>query len=212
MSKVKVPVLKAALFALLLGGVVALTLYWASNWFFKTKNLQTLIKSPELGHEGSGDVVWPVGSKMPELEFKTLNEKGSYSLSQDRASLKIVNFWASWCEPCVEEFSSLARLMKKFDQGQISFVGISEDKSLKEAQDFIKAFATDFEGLDGIYFAFDEAKKMSKKYGVLALPETFILGAEGKLIRRISGFEVWDSKGAVDYVQSLVDQELKGSK
>lgn len=207
MSKSKKPFFKALFYALFFGGLIAFLLYWASSLFFETKSLQTLIKSPDLGQSGSGEQIWPIGSQMPEVEFKGLRSSKVYSLSQDPAPLKIINFWASWCEPCVEEFSSLGRLMEQFDEGQISFVGISEDKTREEAQEFIAAFSEDFQGLSDVHFGFDQDKFFSKKYGVLALPETFLLDKKGKLLRRVSGFEVWDAKSAVDYIQKLIDKQ-----
>ncbi len=198
----------SAVLAVLIGAVVCFLLYFFSAWFFKAKQNQTLVKSSELGNSSKGDLVFPVGSTMPDLSFIELKNGITYSLSSDESSIKIVNFWASWCEPCVEEFSSFANLIKEFN-GRVSFVGINEDKSVDEAKEFLQAFKNDFKGLEKVYFGFDENQVFSKKYGILALPESFIVNGKGKLIRRVSGYENWDSEGAKEYFRSLLNKDMK---
>ena len=104
------------------------------------------------------------------MSFKETFER----LLSDNKTVKVINFWASWCEPCVEEFSSFARLIRSYE-GQISFYGVGQDKTIKESRDFVKAFSNDFNGLEKTYFSFDKNKNTAKRYGVLALPEKFIV-------------------------------------
>lgn len=209
MSKSKTAVLKSVVLALIVGTGLAFVLYKGSEVFFSAKRKQTLVKNIELGQEGSGELVFPVGSQMPNISFKALSGTGGvYDLQKDKSALKIINFWASWCEPCVEEFSSFARLLKKTKE-PVAFVGVSEDKTLKDAKDFLKAFSGDFKDLENVHFGFDDNKKHSLKYGLLALPESFIVDANNKLIRRVSGFERWDSKEAIDYFNHLIDEQKK---
>lgn len=205
MTNLKVIVAKSTIYAGLLGALVALILYILSTWFFDAKNKQTLIQSTDLDHSSGGEVVFPVGIKLPEIEFKGLFSGQRYVLNADPAQVRVVNFWASWCEPCVEEFSSFARLIRKFE-GKVSFVGINEDKTVEEAEEFLKAFAVDFKGLSGVYFGFDEGKQLFEQYGILALPESFLIDSKGQLIRRVSGFEKWDSQGAIGYFQMLIEK------
>ncbi len=203
MNSLRSTTVKSAVYASLLGALVALVLYVLSTWFFNAKNKQTLIQSTELGKVSDGEVVFPIGAQMPELSFADMSSQETYTLSKDPLKIKIVNFWASWCEPCVEEFSSFARLIRKFE-GRISFVGVNEDKSVDIAKEFLEAFSVDFKGLTGVYFGFDEGKALSDRYGILALPESFLIDPDGKLIRRVSGFEKWDSPGAIEYFESLL--------
>jgi len=192
--------------ALVAGTALALVLYKASDEFFSAKRQQTLVKTTELGASSSGEVVFPIGAEVPNITFDSISGGVPYDMEADKSSLKIVNFWASWCEPCVEEFSSFARLLGEMN-GDVAFVGVSEDKTLTDAKDFLKAFNSDFQSLDHVYFGYDTDKKYSKAYGLLALPETFIVDADNKLLRRISGFERWDTKQAVDYFKKLVQKQ-----
>lgn len=199
--------------ALIVGTSLAAVLYKASDNFFSAKRKQTLIKTSELGKVSSGEVVFPIGAQVPNIKFKAVldNGGGPYDMAKDPNSLKIVNFWASWCEPCVEEFSSFARLLGKV-KGEVSFVGVSEDKTLKDAQDFLKAFDSDFKNLKSVHFGFDADKTHSSNYGLLALPESFIIDADNKLVRRISGFEQWDTKEAVEYINKLIEKQEASKK
>jgi len=210
MNKLKKTAFLSISLALVAGAVLALVLYKASDEFFSAKRQQTLVKTTELGASSSGEVVFPIGANVPNIVFESISGGVPYDMATDKTSLKVVNFWASWCEPCVEEFSSFARLLKKV-KGDVSFVGVSEDKTLADAKDFLKAFNSDFQNLGNVYFGYDNDKKYSKAYGLLALPETFIVDADNKLVRRISGIEQWDTKQAVDYFNRLI-QEQKASK
>jgi len=189
------PWIKALVASVVLSFLVAFGLYYFSEQFFKAKNKQTMITSSDLGPSVDSDVILPVGQKVPDfalIDVMSSSNTLERLLSENR-TVKIINFWASWCEPCVEEFSSFSRLIRDYD-GQVSFYGVGQDKTEKESRDFIKAFSSEFKDLDDVYFLFDNNKKTSKSYGVLALPETFIVGKDGKLLKRVTGFFDWDQE------------------
>lgn len=206
MNKPKNTAFKSIALSLIVGTALAVVLYKASDEFFSAKRKQTLVKTTELGAASSGEVVFPIGAKLPNIKFEPISGGAAYDMAADKSSLKIINFWASWCEPCVEEFSSFARLLSQVE-GNVSFVGVSEDKTLSDAKDFLTAFDSDFKNLNNVHFGFDVDKAYSKKYGLLALPESFIVDAENKLIRRVSGFEKWDAKSAIAYFNRLLAEQ-----
>lgn|GEM_PF-2182881 len=211
MNKPKKTAILSILLALVFGAALATVLYKASDQFFSAKRAQTQVKTSELGKVSSGEMVFPIGTEVPNIKFDSLTKDGvSYDMEKDLNTLKVVNFWASWCEPCVEEFSSFARLLEQLD-GEVTFVGVSEDKTIKDAKDFLKAFDADFQNLENVHFGFDFEKKDSSNYGLLALPESFIINSENKLVRRVSGFEQWDTKEAVAYFKKLI-KDQKASK
>lgn len=205
------PWLKALVISIFCGAIVAFSLYYFSEAFFKAKNKQTLVKSSDLGNDPDSEIILPVGGQVPDFKLKELDSNEFVSLKEDKVSVKIINFWASWCEPCVEEFSSFARLMKKFDEGdQLKFYAIGEDESLEVSKNFLKAFSSDFKTVENAFFFHDEDKRVSKTYGVLALPETFVVGPNGTLIRRVTGFENWDTEQAIKYFSGLIKKYVKG--
>ncbi len=207
MSKLRSVTVKSAVYACLMGAVGTIILYVPSNWFFNAKNKQTLIQSTGLG-KTLDNKIFPIGTKLPPFSFTDLLSGEIYLLEKDLKPIKIINFWASWCKPCVEEFSSFARLIKQLNN-QVSFIGINEDKTVDTAKEFLKAFSTDFKNLKGTYFGFDQDKTLLKKYGVLALPESFLVDPHGKLIQRVSGFENWDTPEAIKYFKNLLNKYKK---
>ena len=199
------PWIKALLASLVLSFVVAFGLYYFSEQFFKAKNKQTLITSSDLGSSVDSEVILPVGKKVPDFELlDVLSETQTMErLLSENKTIKVVNFWASWCEPCVEEFSSFARLIRSYE-GRVSFYAVGQDKTVKDSKDFIRAFSSDFNSLEDVYFLFDVDKETSKSYGVLALPETFIVGRDGKLLKRVTGFFDWDQKQVKVFFNNLL--------
>lgn len=210
MSKTSISIwVKSLVAAVFFGALVGAALYFFSERFFAAKNLQTLLKDSEL-KSSSSDVVLVVGQKVPNLDLVDFRNDKPYSIESVGAESDIVflNFWSSTCEPCVEEFTSFARLLKKFD-GRVSFIGLSEDSTEEEAKDFLLAFKSDFSTMKGVYFSFDKTKSFANQFGVLALPETFILNSKGELLKRVTGFEVWDSPEAIKFIESLIEREKK---
>jgi len=205
--------IKALFAALVLSFIVSFGLYYFSEMFFKAKNDQTIIKSAELGSSTNTDVVLPVGKRVPLFELKDSMAEGDLvkGLLDEDKTIKIINFWASWCEPCVEEFSSFARLVKAYE-GSVSFYGLGQDETLKESKDFIEAFSSDFKNLEDVHFLFDEGKKTSKSYGVVALPETFIVDQKGVLVKRVSGFMDWDQEQVKVFFNNLMASKGMGSR
>ena len=197
--------IKALVASLILSFTVVFALYYFSGQFFRAKNKQTWITSSDLGPATDLEVILPVGKRVPDFELlDVMSSREVFKrLLSDNKTIKVINFWASWCEPCVEEFSSFARLIRSYE-GRVSFYGVGQDKTIKESKDFIRAFSTDFNGLKETYFLFDKDKKTSKKYGVLALPETFIVSRDGKLLKRITGFFDWDQSQVKVFFNNLL--------
>ncbi len=111
-----------------------------------------------------------------------------------------MNFWASWCNPCVEEFPSMVKLVKEF-KGDVVILAISEDDQTDDIKVFTKAM-----GLPEPHFevVWDKDKRSMKDYGVEKLPESFLVGRDGKLIRKVLGIDNWSSDDALAYFKMLV--------
>lgn len=92
--------------------------------------------------------------------------------------VKIVNFWASWCPPCRAEHESLMQLAA---QG-VSIYGINKSDQPDDAMDFLDELGNPFAAI-----AVDPSGRQALEWGVAALPETFILDGEGRVILKFSG-------------------------
>ncbi|MEK7356533.1 MAG: TlpA disulfide reductase family protein [Bdellovibrionota bacterium] len=136
---------------------------------------------------------------VPDLVFTKL-EGGEIRLSELRGKIVILNFWASWCNPCVEEFPSMLKLVEAM-KGEVIVVAVSTDDERKDIDTFTRAM-----GLPkpGFVVVWDEKKEAMKTFGVEKVPESFLISKEGKLIRKVLGIENWSSTSAIDYFQHLL--------
>lgn len=130
-----------------------------------------------------------------------------FKLSEQKGKILIVNFWASWCNPCVEEFPSMIKLVEHF-KGDVVVVAISTDDDRKDIDTFMKAFGLPKPGFEVVW---DKDKEAMAKYGINKIPESFLVGADFKLIRKVLGIENWYSQGAIDYFGDLTKSVSAGA-
>ena len=109
----------------------------------------------------------------------------------------VLNFWATWCSPCIQEIPSLDAFQKHFNGSGVVVVGVSVDKNPKKYHNF----------LDRIHVAFRTAQdpdwNISAEYGTYLIPETYVI-KDGKIMRKFPGAEDWTSADITQYVQSLL--------
>ncbi len=110
----------------------------------------------------------------------------------------ILNFWASWCAPCVEEMPSLDVLQKRFSGQGVTVLGISIDKDANAYHQFLARTPVGFET------ARQTADLINVDYGTLQVPETYIIDRSGKVLKKIVGKEIWSDERVINYVQSLL--------
>lgn len=138
--------------------------------------------------------------------FELPNLKGEFfSSEQMRGKLVFINFWASWCDPCVREFPSMLSLVKHF-KGELLLIAISNDENKEDMESFIKAFEAD---IPGVHILWDPERKVSELYGTYKLPETFMVGPDLKLIRKIVGIEKWYTPGSIEYISDVIQSYKK---
>ena len=117
-------------------------------------------------------------------------------LSSLKGKVVILSFWATWCEPCVEEFPSLIRLLDAFP-GKIVLLAVSQDEKKEDVVKFVKAF-NGFR--EGVIVTMDKGNKEWKQaFGVDRLPESFIFDIQGNFLRKIIGIQNWSSPVALKF-------------
>ena len=126
--------------------------------------------------------------------LELMNYKEDYILLNDKpASYFIINFWASWCAPCIKEMKSLNSLQKKVSSLRV--ITISQDKSLDLAKNFFKK--NKHESLEKY---FDKDKKVLSKFSLRGLPTTFIVDKNYKVFAKVEGIIEWDSKSFINWL------------
>ena len=144
---------------------------------------------------------------LPEIilfdENKIKTNLSSY-LESNNNRLTIINFWATWCPPCIEELPSLNRLAIMFEEKGIDILAISMDRGdEKKLANFLKQ-----KGGDKLKFFQDKNWSAGKSLPIKGLPVTLIVKnnkIETKIIYKHEGPLVWDSIEIKNNILSLVD-------
>jgi cytochrome c biogenesis protein CcmG, thiol:disulfide interchange protein DsbE len=122
-------------------------------------------------------------------------------LSDLRGKVVVLNFWATWCPPCVEETPSLNALQSQIapQGGVVLGISLDDDASAYER------FLTDNHVTFPTYR--DTTKKIAAGYGTRMYPETYLIDRQGKIARKIIGPQSWDEGDMLLYVQGLLIQK-----
>ena len=140
-----------------------------------------------------------VGMKVPAFEVTNVKNNLPFTLSNLKGKVTFINFWASWCKPCIDELPSinaLNKIMSKNKNFQMISIAYKEDpeKSLK----YLKKSGFNIP----VYF--DPFGKASEAFGVTAVPETYIINKNGIIAKVTIGPELWNSKKNIDLIYSLL--------
>jgi cytochrome c biogenesis protein CcmG, thiol:disulfide interchange protein DsbE len=137
---------------------------------------------------------------LPGLEFKDLKQD-TFDIAQlPKDRIYILNFWATWCEPCAQEFPSMVKLLEAYP-GKIHILAVSNDSSVDDIDTFARAF--NLSGQKDLTLLWDKDSKLSKKFEVGRLPESFIFDKQGRLIKKIVGTRDWAAEDAILYFKQL---------
>ena len=120
------------------------------------------------------------GDREPELapDFTLMNLDGNFmTLSDLRGSVVVIDFWATWCSPCLKSFPNLHDVVERNkDQGVVLLL-VSLDKTAKRARDYLveNGYATD----NVLWESLEASREVKGLFGVVGIPRTFIIDREG---------------------------------
>jgi thiol-disulfide isomerase/thioredoxin len=120
-----------------------------------------------------------VGDGFPDLPGFKLEGKLPDSL---KGKIVIVDFWASWCQPCKDSFPAMNELQKKYAGQGLVIIAVNEDEEKSDMQDFLKANAATF------VVVRDARQKLVGEAGIQTMPSSFMLDETGKVRFVHSGF------------------------
>jgi peroxiredoxin len=138
------------------------------------------------------------GDRAPEFTLTALDGR-TVSLSSFRGKAVMVHFWATWCPPCVEEFPTLERLYRSPIGKDLVILAVSVDEGGAPA---VSAFLQQNRLTLPVLLNPDQS--VSRSYGTLKFPETYLVDREGVIRRKIIGAADWMSPAAVEAIQALV--------
>lgn len=130
------------------------------------------------GGTGGSGATGVVGNLAPELVGRT-TAGDSFDLDRLRGQWVVVNFFATWCPPCVQEHPELVRFSES-NEGRATVVSVAYDDTPEKIEEF---FAT--HGGDWPVIASDTGA--SVEYGVVKLPESFLVDPEGTVVAKLAG-------------------------
>jgi len=119
-------------------------------------------------------------------------------LSDLRGKVVVLNFWATWCPPCVEETPGLIELNQRIASRNGVVLGVSVDEDENAYQQFLEQHKIDF------LTSRDPSKKSAQDYGTVMYPETYIIDRRGKIVRKIIGPQDWNSPEMLAYFDNLL--------
>jgi len=136
------------------------------------------------------------GGPAPAFAIRT-DEGREATPSAFGGKVLVLNFWATWCAPCIQEIPSLSEFQKKFANEGVVVLAVSIDRNPEKYKRF----------LDHIHASFDTARDpdadLSSRYGTFQFPETYLI-KNGRIVRKFAGAEDWSSPDMTDYIQQVI--------
>ena len=136
-----------------------------------------------------------IGNAAPDFVVQDTDRK--VALHDYKGQVVLVNFWASWCAPCIEETPSLIQLSQKVKDKGVTVVGVSIDVDEAAYKKFLQQHNVTFTTVR------DPDQKSSSLYGTTGWPETFVVDRQGVLRRKFVGPVDWNDPEIVSYLTSL---------
>jgi peroxiredoxin len=138
-----------------------------------------------------------VGSRAPSFEL-TADDGSGARLEDYRGKYVLLNFWATWCAPCVEEMPALSRLHNDFSDEGLVVLGVSIDENREAYQRFLDDYDVSFPTVR------DPTWDVMMRYGTKLVPETYLIGPDGIVLRKYVNWQNWDSPEIINYLRSLL--------
>jgi len=134
----------------------------------------------------------------PSLELPVLGGVGTRSVADQRGKVVVLNFWASWCDPCKAEAPVLKRAQKRLEgSGTGTVLGVTRDDATPDSLKFVRDHAITYPSVR------DVDTKLARRYASNKLPETFVIDARGQIVAV--------SRGQVDqrWMDEALDKALR---
>jgi cytochrome c biogenesis protein CcmG, thiol:disulfide interchange protein DsbE len=135
-----------------------------------------------------------VGKHAPD--FRVSDEDRTIALSDLRGKVVLLNFWASWCPPCIEETPSLNAMQDQM-RGRITVLAVSTDADRDAYLRFLREQKTNFLTVR------DAAQNSNKLYATTGFPETYVIDRNGIVRRKFIGPVDWTKPDIIQYLSSL---------
>lgn len=142
------------------------------------------------------DHVVQVGDTAPAFSIKADN---GMTLTRENFNGKVMvlNFWATWCAPCVREAPELEAIHQELKDKGVVVVGVSIDKKEEKYKSFIQRFRLSYLTMR------DPGASISDSFGTYRIPETYVINKDGKVIQKIIGFD-WKAEDLIRMLKAQI--------
>jgi peroxiredoxin len=138
------------------------------------------------------------GTEAPGFRLPSL-AGGEVNLASQRGKVVVLNFWATWCPPCVAEMPSLERLHRTLSPDGLSVIAVSTDEDQADVREFVSRH-----GLTLPVLMDPGGRVAGGEYHTTGYPETFLLDRQGRIVRHVVGPEEWDSPEMLAELRKLM--------
>jgi peroxiredoxin len=133
----------------------------------------------------------------PAPDFTVQDADRRVALHDLRGKIVVLNFWATWCPPCVEEMPSLVKMQSEMKNRNVVVLAVSVDDDERSYRNFLKKNNVD------LLTVRDPQQKSNELYGTFKFPETYIIDQSGTLRRKFIGAVEWTRPDVIDYLTKL---------
>jgi len=164
------------------------------------------LRGKDRGHEGHSHekITRVIGQQIPDVELKTLDGK-SVKLSELKAKVILINFWATWCAPCVKEMPSLQKLADEYSSKGLQVVGVDLDE---DPEVVLEKFREKHQIKFPTYV--DTQGELAARFNVSGLPLTLVIDGNRKLLFEQIGDEDWYSASLRKQFELWLEESGRG--
>lgn len=141
------------------------------------------------------------GSPAPAFSAQRLGESGSVTLADVRGQVVYVDFWASWCVPCVRSMPALRTLYGKYRERGFVVIGVNKDMEASARDRFLRRFPVSFP------LVLDADDKVAKAFDVKSMPSGYLLDRNGVVRRVHRGFTVETELALAKEIETLLQDK-----
>ena len=143
---------------------------------------------------------WSADDMAGEFTLPDLKDR-MHALSDYKGKVVLVNFWASWCPPCIYEMPELTRLKKQLVDQPFEIIALNVGEKKYRVRKFVKLINFNLPVL------LDTSQDTFHAWGVKTLPTSFLIDAEGNIRYRIRGNPEWDDENTIAVIEQLIAEQ-----
>ncbi len=176
------------------------TIFSVANFGWAQEIPQSDIPDNILQGEMKKLVVLDTPKILPDLIVQDFSRK-ELALKADKQKVLLINFWATWCLPCIEEMPSLNAAQEKFKKSDLSVITVASGRNRPDA--ILRFFEKN--GITNLSTYLDPKGKLASALGVYGLPTTIVVTKKSEEIARLIGGADWNSREAIRLFEFLLE-------